>query len=95
MKKIIKAFYEDWQTALDNHEEYQRLQVFFKGKLAERSAVIDHMHLNYVPKFIKLVILWKAKMLNNFFQYWLSFHRISFLTVVMITLIIILLTGGF
>ena len=95
MKQLIQTFYEDWQTALENHEEYQRQQVFFKGKFAERSAVIDHMHLNYVPKFIRRAIIWQARMLNKFFQYWLDFRRFSFLTVIMITLIIIILTGGF
>ena len=60
MKKIIKAFYEDWQTALDNHKEYQRQQVFFNGNFAERSAVLDHMPVNYVPNLIILVVLWRA-----------------------------------
>ena len=95
MIKFIQAFYKDWRSALDNHEEYQKLQIFFKGQFSERSAVIEHMHLDYVPKFIKRFILWQANFLNKFFQYWLDFHRISFLTVIMITLIIILLTGGF
>jgi len=95
MRRFIKAFYKDWKIAVDNHEEYQKLQRFFKGQFAERTAVIEHMCLDYIPKFIKRFILWQANLLNAFFQYWLDFHRISFLTVIMITLIIILFTGGF
>ena len=87
---MLNKFIEDYQTAADNKEFYDRCQKFYKGFNAEPNALIEHMSLDYVPKPIKKMMFLKMDWMNRFFNWWLDFHRLSFLTVLMICAIIYL-----
>ena len=87
LDKILK----DIETAQENHYEYMRMQSFFKGQFAEPKSVIEFMELDYVPTFLKKFFTSASNGMNKFFAWWLDFHRLSFLTVMMITAIIILI----
>lgn len=87
---MLNKFIEDYQTAADNKEFYDRCQKFYKGSNAEPNALIEHMSLDYVPKPIKKMMFLKMDWMNRFFNWWLDFHRLSFLTVLMICAIIYL-----
>lgn len=89
--QIIKKFYHDFETASDAKEQYDRCQIIFKGKHAESNAVLEHMQLDYVPKIVRRMLFLKMNMMNNFLNYWFDFKRISFLTLVMIIVIIYLI----
>ena len=86
LDKILK----DIETAQENHYEYMRMQSFFKGQFAEPKSVIEFMELDYVPTSLKKFFIATSNWMNRFFTWWLDFHRLSFLTVMMITAIIIL-----
>ena len=90
---ILKQFIEDYQTAAENKEFYDRCQSFYKGSHAEPNALLEHMSLHYVPKPIKRAMMFKMTLMNKFFNWWLDFHRLSFLTVLMICAIIYLVFG--
>lgn len=91
MKNIFKQFMQDIQQAQEHHEEYQRLQVFYKGDNAESKALIEFMHFDYLPKKIIKIIEWKVDLINKFVDWMWDFHRISLLTLVMICSIIYIL----
>lgn len=88
MKKIFEKIIEDIQRAQENHEEYQKLQVFYKGKYAEPKALIEFMHLDYVPKRLRKFIEWKVNVIHKFFDWAWDFRRFSLITLVMICAII-------
>ena len=88
MKKIFKKIIEDIQRAQENHEEYQRLQHFYKGKYAEPMALIEFMHLDYLPKRLVKFIHWKVDMTHKFFNWAWDFRRLSLITLAMICAII-------
>ena len=90
MKNLIKEFVQDIQRAQEHHEEYQRLQYFYKGKYAEPKALIEFMHFNYLPQRLVKLIKWKVDLINNFFAWLWDFHRLSFLTLLMICAIVYL-----
>lgn len=90
---MLNKFIEDYRTAADNKEFYDRCQKFYKGSNAELNALIEHMSLDYVPKPIKKMMFLKMDWMNRFFNWWLNFHRLSFLTVLMICAIIYLVFG--
>ena len=85
--KLIKEIVKDYNTACDNHEQYQKMQKFFKGE-AQPMAIVDFMHFDYLPKPIVKFIAFKTKYMNKFFSWWMNFHRLSFLTLLMIIAII-------
>lgn len=85
---MLNKFIEDYQRAADNKEFYDHCQNFYKGKHAEPNALMEHMSLHYLPKPIKKVMFWKMNIMNSFFNNWLSFKKISVLTLVMIVAII-------
>lgn len=90
MKNLIKEFMQDLQRAQEHHEEYQRLQHFYKGKYAEPKAPIEFMHFDYLPQRLVRLIEWKVDLINNFFAWLWDFHRLSFLTLLMVCAIIYL-----
>lgn len=90
---IINKILEDYQRAGENFEHYQKMQKFFKGQHSRPQALIDFMHFDYLPKPLIKLIEFNTKYLNKFFNWWLDFHRLSFLTVLMICAIIYLVFG--
>ena len=90
MKNLIKEFVQDIQRAQEHHEEYQRLQYFYKGKYAEPKALIEFMHFDYLSQRLVRLIKWKVDLINNFFSWLWDFHRLSFLTLLMICAIVYL-----
>ena len=90
MKNLIKEFVQDIQRAQEHHEEYQRLQYFYKGKYAEPKALIEFMHFDYLSQRLVRLIKWKVDLINNFFAWLWDFHRLSFLTLLMICAIVYL-----
>lgn len=90
---MLNKILEDYQTAAENKEFYDRCQVFYKGTQAEPNALIEHMSLHYVPKPVKKFLFFKMNWMNKFFNWWMNFHRLSFLTLVMICAIIYLIFG--
>ena len=88
---MLDRILKDIETARENHYEYMRMQSFFKGQFAEPKSVIEFMELDYVPTFLKKFFTSASNCMNKFFAWWLDFHRLSFLTVMMITAIIILI----
>lgn len=85
--KLIKSFIKDFERARENHEEYQRLQTFFKSE-PETNAVIDFMHFDYLDARIVKVVLLVSRTINGFFTWWLDFHRLSFVTLIMFVALI-------
>lgn len=85
---VIKKFIKDFKRAQENYEEYQRQQIFWKGRYAEPTALIEFMHFDYLPKTLVKILNFISKSLNSFFNWWLDFHRISFLTLLMILAIL-------
>lgn len=92
MKNLIKSIIEDCRYAQEKHEEYQRLQQFFKND-TEATAPIDFMTFEYLPHKLRRLIDWKVKWLNWFFNWAWDFHRISLLTLTMLGFIIYLIWG--
>ena len=88
MKNSIKEFIQDLQRAQENHEEYQRLQHFYKGQHSEPMALIEFMHLDYLPKRLVKFIYWKINITNRFFAWAWDFQRLSLITLAMICAII-------
>ena len=87
---MLNKFIEDYQTAADNKEFYDRCQKFYKGSDAEPNALIEHMSLDYMPKPIKQLMFLKMEWMNKFFNWWFDFRILSVLTLIMICAIIIL-----
>ena len=87
MKKLIKAIQEDCLRAQENHEEYQRMQRFWKQDI-EPTAIIDFMTFDYLPDRLRKIVIWKVEMMNRFFNWAWDFRRFSLLTLVMICAII-------
>jgi hypothetical protein len=85
---MLNKFIEDYQTAADNKEFYDRCQKFYKGSNAEPSALMEHMSLHYVPKPIKRIMFLKMEWMNKFFNWWLDYRKINVLTLAMIVAII-------
>jgi len=85
---MLNKFIEDYQTAADNKEFYDRCQKFYKGSNAEPNALMEHMSLHYVPKPIKRIMFLKMEWMNKFFNWWLDYRKISVLTLAMIVAII-------
>lgn len=85
---IIEKAIKDFQRAGENFEQYQKMQAFYKGKNSEPMALIDFMYLDYLPKSIVNFIRFKANCINKFLNWWMDFHRLSFLTLLMIIAII-------
>lgn len=92
MKKLIKAIQEDCRRAQENHEEYQRMQRFWKQDI-EPMAPIDFMTFDYLPDKLRKIIVWKVEMMNSFFNWAWDFRRFSLLTLTMLCLIIYLIFG--
>lgn len=88
-KRLLQNILEDIITARDNHEEYLRLQRFFKAQHAEPVSILEFMHMNYIPRPVKHFALRITDWINSFFSWWLDFHRLSFITVMLIVGIII------
>ena len=92
MKKLIKAIIEDILSAQEKHEEYQRLQRFFKHDV-EATAPIDFMTFNYLPQRVIRLIEWKIDFCNKFFAWAWDFRRFSLLTLAMICVLIYIVFG--
>lgn len=92
MKKLIKAIQEDCRRAQENHEEYQRMQRFWKQDI-EPTAIIDFMTFDYLPDRLRKIVIWKVEMMNRFFNWAWDFRRFSLLTLTMLCLIIYLIFG--
>ena len=88
MKNLIKEFIQDLERAQENHEEYQRLQHFYKGQHSEPMALIEFMHLDYLPKRLVKFIHWKIDITNRFFAWAWDFQRLSLITLAMVCSII-------
>ena len=85
---MLNKFIEDYQTAADNKEFYDRCQKIYKGSNAEPNALMEHMSLHYVPKPIKRIMFLKMEWMNKFFNWWLDYRKINVLTLAMIVAII-------
>ena len=85
---MLNKFIEDYQTAADNKEFYDRCQKFYKGSNAEPNALMEHMSLHYVPKPIKRLMFLKMEWMNKFFNWWMDYRKINVLTLAMIVAII-------
>lgn len=85
---IVNKIIQDYRTAVDNHEQYQRCQGFFKGSNSEPMAVIEFMTFDYLPDKLKRFVTWHTNIFNKFFNWWMNFHRLSFLTLLMLCAIV-------
>lgn len=81
---LIDRILEDFLTAQENHEQYQIMQNFYKGKHATSESLLNFMHLEYLPKPLRAVITKTSNCINWFFNWWMDFHKISFLTLLML-----------
>lgn len=90
MMTLLNKIIKDLHVAQDNQEEHNRLAVFYKGNDAELTSLVEHMSFDYLPVKLQKLIYWKIDKINWFFKWIWDFERISFLTLIMICLIIYL-----
>lgn len=57
IKKFLDNLITDFQTASDNHEQYMRMQSFYKGKNAKPMSVSEFMTFDYLPKPLRTFLL--------------------------------------
>jgi len=63
VKKRFKQFIDDYHTAAENKEQYDKLQVFYKGQYSEPTSIYEFMSFS-LPQWVIKGATWTRKVLS-------------------------------